>query len=132
MGEERKKYDLEERTEKFSLRVRNFCLKLKRDAINVEYIRQLIRAAGSVAGNYIEANENLGDGDFKFRIKVCRKESKESKLWLKHILTYGDAGLEKERLELIQEAFELENIFGSILKKIIWKEEAKAKPTNKK
>ena len=101
-------------------------MKLKKDIINIEYIRQLIRAAGSVAGNYIEANENLGDGDLKFRIKVCRKESKESKLWLKHVLTYGDASLEKERLELIQEAFELENIFGSILKKLIYKEQLKA------
>lgn len=126
MEEQKKKYDLEERTEKFSLRVRNFCLKLKKDIINIEYIRQLVRAAGSVAGNYIEANENLGDGDLRFRIKVCRKESKESKLWLKHVLTYDDVSLEKERLELIQEAFELENIFGAILKKLIYKEQLKA------
>lgn len=125
MEAEKKKYDLEERTEKFSLRVRNYCLKLKRDAINIEYIKQLIRAAGSVAGNYIEANENLGEGDLKFRIKVCRKESKECKLWLKHVLTNGEIELEKERSALIQEALELENIFGSILKKLIWKEQLK-------
>lgn len=116
--EPNKKYDLEERTEKFSLRVRNFCLKLKRDIINIEYIRQLIRAAGSIAGNYIEANENLGEGDLKFRIKVCRKESKESGLWLRHVLTYDNTELEKERLLLGKEAFELQNIFGAILKKL--------------
>jgi len=116
--EPKKHYDLEERTERFSLRVRNFCLKLKRDIINIEYIRQLIRAVGSVAANYIEANENVGQGDLKFRIKVCRKESKESGLWLRHILTYDSEELEKERLELCQEAFELQNIFGSILKKL--------------
>jgi four helix bundle protein len=127
MEEQKKKYDLEERTEKFSLRVRDFCLKLKRDTINIEYIKQLIRAAGSVAGNYIEANENVGDGDLKYRIKVCRKESKESKLWLKHVLTNNDIELEKERSALIQEAFELENIFGSILKKLILKEELKVR-----
>ncbi len=127
MEEQKKKYDLEERTEKFSLRVRDFCLRLKRDVINVEYIRQLIRAAGSVAGNYIEANENLGAGDLRFRIKVCRKESKESRLWMKHVLIYDDAAAEKERAELIQEASELENIFGSILKKLIWKGQLETK-----
>lgn len=47
--EESKKYDLEERTEKFSLGVRDFCIKLKKDVINIEYIKQLIRAAGSIA-----------------------------------------------------------------------------------
>lgn len=118
MDSDKKKYDLLERTEKFSLRVRDFCLKLKRDIINIEYIRQLVRAAGSVAGNYIEANENLGDGDLRFRIKVCRKESKESQIWLKHVLIYDDKVLEEERKILIQEAFELENIFGAILKKL--------------
>ena len=79
-----------------------------------------------MAANYIEANENLGDGDLKFRIKVCRKESKESRLWLKHVLTYNSAELEKERSELVQEAFELENIFGSILKKLMYKGQLKA------
>ena len=122
-GRQRKKYDLEDRTEHFSISVRDFCLPLKRDTINIEYIRQLVRSAASVAGNYLEANENLGDGDLKYRIKVCRKESKESKLWLKHVLTYDSALLENERKDLIQEAFELEHIFGAILKKLVGKEE---------
>ena len=120
---QKKKYDLEERTERFSLRVRDFCLRLRKDTINIEYIRQLLRAAASVAGNYVEANENLGEGDLKYRIKVCRKESKECRLWLKHVLTYDDAVLEIGRNQLIHEACELENIFGAILKKLIWKEE---------
>ena len=51
-------------------------------------------------------------------IKICRKESKESRLWLKHVLTYSSEELEKERLYLIQEAIELENIFGSIYMKL--------------
>jgi four helix bundle protein len=126
MEEKKKVYDLLERTEKFSLRVRNFCLGLKKDIINKEYIVQLVRSAGSVAANYIEANENLGEGDLKYRIKICRKESKESKLWLNHVLTYADNIFEKERLELIQEAFELEQIFGAILKKLIQKDQSKA------
>jgi len=110
MGLQKKTYDLEERAEKFSLRVRDFCLKLKRDTINIEYIRQLVKAAGSVPANYIEANESLGAQDKKMHIKISRKESKESKLWLKHALTYGNDQLERERSELMQEATELENI----------------------
>ena len=118
MEELKKKYDLEERTEKFSLPIRDFCLKLRNDVINTEYIRQLVRAAGSIPSNYIEANESLGSQDKKMHIKISRKESKESKLWLKHVLTYGNKDLERERLELIQEAIELENIFGSIYRKL--------------
>ena len=64
------------------------CKQLKQDIINREYISQLIRSAGSVAANYIEANDKLGDKDLRFRIKISKKESKESILWLKHILTY--------------------------------------------
>jgi four helix bundle protein len=112
------KYDLLERTEKFSLEIRNFCVQIKKDIINIEYVKQLVRSAGSVAANYIEANENLGAGDLKYRIKICRKESKESKLWLKNVLTYEVENLDSIRIKLIQEAFELENIFGAILKKL--------------
>ena len=84
---EGKRYDLEERTEKFSLRVRDLCRLLKQDIINREYIVQLIRSAGSVAANYIEANDKLGEKDLRFSIRISKKESKESMLWLKHILT---------------------------------------------
>ncbi len=116
---ESKKYDLIERTEIFSLSVRDFCVKAKKDVINTEYIKQFVRSAGSVAANYIEANENLGEGDLRYRIKLCRKEAKESKLWLKHILAYESNEMELKRNELVQEAFELENIFGAILKKLL-------------
>ena len=113
-----KKYDLEERTGKFSLRARDFCTKVKRDLVNMDYVKQLIRSAGSVPANYIEANENLGDQDRIMHIKICRKESKESALWLRHVLTYGNNDLERERLDLLREAQELENIFGAIYRKL--------------
>lgn len=113
-----RKYDLLERTESFSLNIRDFCLKQKLDIINREYIVQLIRSGGSVAANYIEANENLGEKDLKFRIKVCRKESKESQLWLKHILTYGNNEYESIRVSLLQESFELEKNFWRDIKKV--------------
>lgn len=116
--EEPRKYDLEERTERFSISIRNYCLQLKKDIINREYVIQLVRSAGSVAANYIEANENLGPNDLRMRIKICRKESKESRLWLKHTLICEDEGQEQTRLKLIQESMELERIFGSILRKL--------------
>ena len=111
------KYDLEERTEKFSLSVRDFCLQVKHSVINMEYIKQLVRSAGSIAANYIEANENLGKNDLKMRIKISKKETKESRLWLKHIITNNEQ-LEETRRILIQETIELQNIFAAILKRL--------------
>jgi four helix bundle protein len=115
---EGRKYDLEERTEKFSLRVRDLCRQLKQDIINREYIIQLVRSAGSVAANYIEANDKLGDKDLRFRIRISKKESKETMLWLNHILTYDIKELEDERILLLQEAEELMKIFAAILRKL--------------
>ena len=116
--DEEKKYDLEERTEKFSLRVRDFCVSIKRDIINLEYIKQVVRSAGSIGANYIEANDNLGVNDLKMRIRICRKESKESRYWLRHILTYENESFEQEKLLLQKEAEELMLIFAAILRKL--------------
>lgn len=113
-----KKYDLEERTLFFSLRVRDFCKNIKQDIINREYIGQLIRSAGSIGANYIEANDKLGDKDLRFRIRISKKESKESAYWLKHILTYEVKETEEERLLLLKEADELMKIFAAILRKL--------------
>ena len=116
--DEEKKYDLEERTEKFSLRVRDFCVSIKRDIINLEYIKQVVRSAGSIGANCIEANDNLGVNDLKMRIRICRKESKESRYWLRHILTYENESFEQEKLLLQKEAEELMLIFAAILRKL--------------
>jgi four helix bundle protein len=113
-----KKYDLEERTEKFSLNVRDFCVRLKKDTINLQYIKQLVRSAGSIAANYIEANDNLGANDLKMRIRICRKEAKETMLWLKHVIVGDSKELEDRRAFLLDEASQLMNIFGAILKKL--------------
>lgn len=112
-----KKYDLEERTAVFAERVRNFCLKLPKNVANGEYIPQLIRAGSSPGANYIEANESIGDKDFKMKIKTCRRESKESSYWLRLLITDGSEMIEKERSDLRQEAKEFVLIFTAILKK---------------
>jgi four helix bundle protein len=72
-------YDLEERTFQFAKRICLFCKKLPRTISNIEYVKQVIRASGSVGSNYIEANESLSKKDFIFRIKICRKEATEFK-----------------------------------------------------
>jgi len=73
-----KRYDLEERTLAFAKAVLRFVKKAPRSIENNEIIRQLVRSSGSVGANYIEANESLSKKDFAMRIKICRKESKET------------------------------------------------------
>ena len=74
----------------------------------------MVRASGSVAANYLEAQEGLSRKDFFYRIKVCRKESRESGLWLRLLETGSDATLSKERDELVGEADELKRILSAI------------------
>ncbi len=73
-----KKYDLEERTMMFTQRIISFTQKLPKNIANLEMKKQSIRSAGSVGANYIEANEALSKKDFVLRIKICRKEAKET------------------------------------------------------
>jgi four helix bundle protein len=113
-----KRYDLEERTFIFSQRVRAFVKKLPKTLANIEDSRQLVDASGSVGANYIEANEALSKKDFVMRAKICRKEAKESKYWLRLVDTGEDKKLEQERIDLVNEAGELTHIFGSIVTKI--------------
>ena len=112
-----KQYDLEERTLEFANLTVKFCKKLSKTVINGEIVKQLIRAATSVGANYIEANEALSKKDFLMRIKICRKEAKESRYWLLLLDTINNKEREKEREDLIKEATELMNIFGSIIHK---------------
>ena len=110
--------ELEQRTFLFARDVRTFCRKLKWDIINNEDIRQVVRSSGSVGANYIEANENLGHADLKMRIKISRKEAKESIYWLKLLFTSGSQELETERMKLIDENEQLRKIFSAILNKL--------------
>jgi four helix bundle protein len=113
-----KQYNLEERTQEFARRSRAFVRQLSRTITNLSDGPQLVRASGSVAANYIEANESLSKKDFVMRIKISRKESKECRLWL-NLIDIGEMrDLLSERQALIKEATELMNIFGSIIRKI--------------
>lgn len=110
-----KKYDLEERTLIFAKNVRNFLRKTKKSICNMEDIKQVIRSSGSVGANYREANDSLSKKDFVMRIKICRKEAKETIYWLEIIDVEDKFSDEKESLK--KEATELMKIFGAILQK---------------
>lgn len=115
---ENKPVDLEERTALFAEEVRAFVRRLPRTLANVEDVKQLVRASGSVPANCIEANEALGNKDRVMRFRISRKEAKECQLWLR-LVNVGDnleTGIERKRLR--QEALELKLILTSIIKKL--------------
>lgn len=109
-----RRFDLEERTFAFAEQVRTFVRGLPRTLANIEDAKQLIRASASVGANYIEANEALSRKDFAMRIKICRKEAKESAFFLRLLHTDNTA----DRQRLLQEATELTHIFGAIVTKV--------------
>ena len=111
-------YDLEERTFQFAKNVRKWVKKLPVTIANIEDSKQLVRASGSVGANYIETNESLSDKDFVFRVKICKKEAKESGYWLRLILETNESQVEEAvGKSLLQESIELKKIFYSIIKK---------------
>lgn len=110
-------YDLEERTYQFALSVAKYCKKLPKTTSNIEYSKQVIRSSGSTGANYIEANEALSKKDFQMRVKICRKEAKESAYWLRLIVAVNDEQFKSEGEILVQEATELKKIFSAILNK---------------
>ena len=116
-----KRYDLEDRTFTFAHDVRTFIKMLPRTLTNIEDARQLPRASGSVGANYIEANESLSKRDLIMRAKICRKEAKESRYWLRLVDTGEDSAVSTERDDLVQEAIELTSTFGAILRKTVSK-----------
>ncbi|HEY9582984.1 MAG TPA: four helix bundle protein [Candidatus Paceibacterota bacterium] len=119
MGENEslKQYDLEDRTKDFARRVRRFVSQLPKNTANFEDGKQLVRSSGSIGANYIEANESLSKKDFVMRVKISRKEAKESNYWLDLIEVEPNQILEKERKALRQESTELMLILSSIMRK---------------
>jgi len=112
-----KQYDLEDRTLLFAKNIRVFVKKLPKTISNFEDGKQLIRSSGSVGANYIEANESLSKKDFTHRIKICRKEAKESCFWLSLVDIDSNESLDKERKASLKEAAELMKIFSAIMRK---------------
>ena len=111
-----KPFDLEERTYLFARDCRFYVQKLPKTISNIEDGKQLIRSSGSVGANYIEANEKLGDKDLSFRLKIARKEAKESKYKIR-LLEDLNSNLKEESNLLFIEAEELRKILSTIISK---------------
>jgi len=109
---------LDDRFYNFALRTRDFCLNLKWDIINREYVSQVIRSSAAVGANYIEASDSLGFADEKMKLKISRREAKESIHWFKLILTYGETALENEKIQLMDESDQIRKILSAIIQKL--------------
>ncbi len=112
-----KPYDLEERTFLFAKECRIYIQKLPKTISNIEDGKQLVKSSGSVGANYIEANEKLGEKDLSFRLKIARKEAKESKYWLRLLQELNPEFKEKSE-NLLFEVEELRKILSAIITKI--------------
>jgi four helix bundle protein len=110
-----KQYDLEERTFQFAKNIAFYVKELPKHISNLGYEKQIVEASGSVGANYIEANESLSKKDFRMRIKICRKEAKESAYWLRLIVETNEEKYKQGGQRLLNEALELKKIFSSIL-----------------
>ena len=112
-----RKYDLEERTAKFGENVIKFCKKIPRDTITIPLIAQLIKAGTSVGANYCEADDAESKKDFKHKIGIVKKESRESKHFIRMIVE-AVPEMKDEGQIIKQEAQELNLIFNSIFYKV--------------
>lgn len=111
-----KHYDLEDRTLEYGKRIVRMCKNLPSLHINSNLINQVLRSGTSVGANYREANETETKKDFQFRMRICRKEAKETVYWLKLIIE-ANKNLQNRIEPLLQETEELVKIFASIIQK---------------
>jgi four helix bundle protein len=112
-GEEKRSFDLAERTARFGEAVIDFACTIKRNAITSPLISQLVRCGTSVGLNYCEADEAASRKEFKYRIGVCRREIRETKLALRFVVRAAPQKKEAAR-PLWSEAHELNKIFAAI------------------
>jgi four helix bundle protein len=106
-------YDLAERTAVFGEEVIRLARRIRRDAVTMPLIRQLVRAATSVGANYVEADEAGSKKEFRYRVSVCRREARETQYWLRMLVT-SDQSVKEPARKCWQEARELVLIFESI------------------
>jgi four helix bundle protein len=109
----RKNYDLEERTALFGERVIAFAKRIPATQVTRSLIDQLVRSGTSLGANYCEADDSESKKDFLHKIRLCRKESRETKHWLRMIAA-AEPDLKVEARTLWQETKELNLIFGAI------------------
>lgn len=118
MNSQKKPYDLEERTYQFALSVRMFLKLHQWDPVSWSDVRQVLRSSGSVAANFVEANECISLNDKIYRLRISKKEAKESSLWLRLIEeTNTTTQAQQSKLDALkQEAGELVKILATIIR----------------
>lgn len=117
MNETQNKYDLEERTAKFGESVIAFCKTLRQGSITKPLISQLVRSSTSIGANYMEANGASSKKDFRNKIFICKKETQETKHWLRMLAQAAPENKDAIR-NLWKESQELTLIFGKIVSKL--------------
>ena len=108
-------YDLEERTIVFAEQIIDLVKRLPKTSLNEHIISQLIASSGSIGANYCEANEAESKKDFIHKISISKKETKESKHWLR-LLMRAHPGFTEAIKVLLQENHELLLIFARIIR----------------
>ena len=107
---------LAERTARFGENIIRFAKKIPRTPVNNRLIAQLIGAATSVRANYCEADDAVSGKEFKQKIGISRKESKETMFFLRMVAA-AEESMTAEARVLWREAKELNLIFGAIWRK---------------
>lgn len=115
-NDKNKIYDLEERTAKFGEDIIEFAKKVPKNVITIPLISQLVRAGTSVGSNYCEADCAESRKDFEHKLGICKKESKETKHWLRMVAKV-EPELKSEAKILWKEANEIQLIFIAIVRK---------------
>lgn len=111
-----KRYDLEDRTLQFAKNIIGLCKKLPGNTVNFKLIDQIVRSATSIGANYREANDSLSKKDFTNRLRISRKEAKETSFWLE-LIKDTNRQFEKDIDILIDECIQLRNILSAIISK---------------
>jgi four helix bundle protein len=112
--------DFENRTTEFAERIIRLCKALPKNTINRRLVDQIIRSSGSIGANYREANEALSKKDFIHRLRISRKEAKETEHWLELIKEANHEFTERMK-NLFQEVREIRNILSAMIDKTIQK-----------
>jgi len=110
-------YDLEERTAKFGEEVIKFCKRVPKNTVTAPLINQLVKAGTSVGANYCEADDAESKQDFRHKIGICKKESRESKHFIR-MMVIAAPEVQEEARQLWQEAKELNLIFNTIYRRV--------------
>jgi four helix bundle protein len=114
-GKAARPFDLEERTARFGEAVIHFCKTIPLTPITQSLVGQLVRASTSIGANYCEADDAGSKKEFRYRISVCKRESRETKHWLRMIAATIPEFAQETRIHW-RECKELHLIFAAMIR----------------